>query len=148
MPARQHDTKAMDVIPYEKNSFYIFDHAYNDFGRLFTINGVGAYFVVRGRKNNDFRSMRRKRRMPAGVLSDAIGYMEGQLTTSKYPEKITMANRRPIPLKDEPTVPLDELQEQISKLIAVVNSLVERTAAEKHQSDDRRIKQLGENCRN
>lgn len=48
-----------------------------------------------------------------------------------------MANRRPTPLKDEPAVPLDELQEQISKLIAVVNSLVERTAAEKHQTDDR-----------
>ena len=87
-PARQHDTKAMDVIPYEENSFYIFDRAYNDFGRLFTINGVGAYFVVRGRKNNDFRPMRWKRRLPAGVLSDAIGYMDGQLTMSKYPEKI------------------------------------------------------------
>ena len=87
-PARQHDTRAMDVIPYEENSFYIFDRAYNDFGRLFTINGVGAYFVVRGRKNNDFRPMRWKRRLPTGVLSDAIGYMDGQLTMSKYPEKI------------------------------------------------------------
>ena len=87
-PARQHDTKAMDAIPYEENSFYIFDRAYNDFGRLFTINGVGAYFVVRGRKNNDFRPMRWKRRLPAGVLPDAIGYMDGQLTMSKYPEKI------------------------------------------------------------
>ena len=87
-PARQHDTKAMDAIPYEENSFYIFDRAYNDFERLFTINGVGAYFVVRGRKNNDFRPMRWKRRLPSGVLSDAIGYMDGQLTMSKYPEKI------------------------------------------------------------
>ncbi|MDY4572666.1 MAG: transposase, partial [Candidatus Cryptobacteroides sp.] len=26
-PARVHDTKAMDVIPYEENSFYIFDRA-------------------------------------------------------------------------------------------------------------------------
>lgn len=50
---------------------------------------------------------------------------------------MTMANRRPTPLKDEPLVPLDELQKQISRLIAVVNSLAERTAAEKHQSDDR-----------
>ena len=49
-PAKVHDTKAMDEIPYEMNSFYIFDRAYNDFGRLFTINGVGAYFVVRGKK--------------------------------------------------------------------------------------------------
>ena len=87
-PARLHDTKAMDAIPYEENSFYIFDRAYNDFGRLFTINSVGAYFVVRGKKNNDFRSMRWKRRLPSGVLSDAIGYMDGQLTMSKYPEKI------------------------------------------------------------
>lgn len=87
-PARLHDTKAMDAIPYEENSFYIFDRAYNDFGRLFTINSVGAYFVVRGKKNNDFRPMRWKRRLPSGVLSDAIGYMDGQLTMSKYPEKI------------------------------------------------------------
>ena len=87
-PARLHDTKAMDAIPYEENSFYIFDRAYNDFGRLFTINSVGAYFVVRGKKNNDFKPMRWKRRLPAGVLSDAIGYMAGQLTMSKYPEKI------------------------------------------------------------
>lgn len=87
-PARIHDTRAMDAIPYEENSFYIFDRAYNDFGRLFTINGVGAYFVVRGKKNNDFKPMRWKRRLPADVLSDAIGYMAGQLTMSKYPEKI------------------------------------------------------------
>lgn len=87
-PARLHDTKAMDAIPYEENSFYIFDRAYNDFGRLFTINSVGAYFVVRGKKNNDLRPMRWKRRLPSGVLSDAIGYMDGQLTMSKYPEKI------------------------------------------------------------
>ena len=87
-PARNHDTRAMDAIPYEENSFYIFDRAYNDFGRLFTINSVGAYFVVRGKKNNDFKPMRWKRRLPAGVMSDAVGYMDGQLTMSKYPEKI------------------------------------------------------------
>lgn len=87
-PARNHDTRAMDAIPYEENSFYIFDRAYNDFCRLFTIDGVGAYFVVRGKKNNDFKPMRWKRRLPAGVMSDAVGYMDGQLTMSKYPEKI------------------------------------------------------------
>lgn len=87
-PARNHDTRAMDAIPYEENSFYIFDRAYNDFGRLFTIDGVGAYFVVRGKKNNNFKPMRWKRRLPAGVMSDAVGYMDGQLTMSKYPEKI------------------------------------------------------------
>ena len=85
---RRSRQRAMDAIPYEENSFYIFDRAYNDFGRLFTIDGVGAYFVVRGKKNNDFKPMRWKRRLPAGVMSDAVGYMDGQLTMSKYPEKI------------------------------------------------------------
>jgi len=31
--ARVHDMNAMDVIPYEKSSFYIFDRGYNDFKR-------------------------------------------------------------------------------------------------------------------
>ena len=89
-PARVHDTKAMDVIPYEENSFYIFDRGYNDFKRLHNIESVGAYFVVRGKKNNDFRPVRWKRRFPpgSGILSDAEVYMDGQLTSAKYPDKI------------------------------------------------------------
>lgn len=89
-PARVHDTKAMDVIPYEENSFYIFDRGYNDFKRLHNIESIGAYFVIRGKTNNDFKPMRWKRRFPpeSGIQSDAIGYMAGQLTMEKYPDKI------------------------------------------------------------
>ena len=89
-PARVHDTKAMDVIPYEENSFYIFDRGYNDFKRLHNIESVGAYFVIRGKKNNDFRPVKWTRRFPlgSGILSDAVGYMDGQLTAAKYPDKI------------------------------------------------------------
>lgn len=89
-PAKVHDTKAMDAIPYEENSFYIFDRGYNDFQRLHNIESVGAYFVVRGKKNNDFKPMKWRRRFPPGsnILSDAIGYMDGELTRAKYPDKI------------------------------------------------------------
>ena len=89
-PARVHDTKAMDVIPYEENSFYIFDRGYNDFKRLHNIESIGAYFVIRGKTNNDFKPMKWKRRFPpeSGIQSDAIGYMAGQLTMEKYPDKI------------------------------------------------------------
>ena len=88
--AKVHDSKAMSAIPYEENSFYIFDRGYNDFEQLYHINGLGAYFVVRGKKNNDFKPMTWKRRFPkdSGILSDAIGYMSGVLTGKKYPEKI------------------------------------------------------------
>ena len=88
--ARVNDMNAMDAIPYEENSFYIFDRGYNDFKRLYAIETIGAYFVVRGKKNNDFRPMKWKRRFPpgSGILSDAIGYMDGQLTMGKYPDRI------------------------------------------------------------
>ena len=81
---------AMDVIPYEEDSFYIFDRGYNDFERLFRINAIGAYFIVRGKKNNDFKPMKWTRRFPpgSGILSDAIGYMNGELTRGKYPERV------------------------------------------------------------
>ena len=89
-PAKVNDMKAMDAIPYEENSFYIFDRGYNDFQRLHNIDSIGAFFVVRGRKNNDFRPDRWARRFPpgSGILSDAIGHMEGLLTKEKYPDKI------------------------------------------------------------
>lgn len=89
-PAKVHDTKAMDVIPYEENSFYIYDRGYNDFKRLHNIESIGAYFVIRGKTNNDFKPMKWKRRFPpeSGIQSDAIGYMAGQLTMEKYPDKI------------------------------------------------------------
>ena len=88
--ARVHDMNAMDVIPYEENSFYIFDPGYNDFKRLHNIESIGAYCVVRGKKNNDFRPTKWTRRFQpgSGILSDAIGYMDGQFTREKYPDKI------------------------------------------------------------
>lgn len=88
--ARVNDMNAMDVIPYEEDSFYIFDRGYNDFERLFRINVIGAYFVVRGKKNNDFKPMKWTRRFPpgSGILSDSIGYMNSEKTRFKYPEKI------------------------------------------------------------
>ena len=47
-----------------------------------------------------------------------------------------MTNRRPTPLKDEPTVTLDDLQEQITKLIETVNSFAksETTLTEQFQN--------------
>ena len=88
--ARVNDMNAMYVIPYEEDSFYIFDRGYNDFERLFRISVIGAYFVVRGKKNNDFKPMKWTRRFPpgSGILSDSIGYMNSEKTRFKYPEKI------------------------------------------------------------
>ena len=36
--ANIHDSKVMPEIPYELGAHYIFDHGYNDFSNLYTIN--------------------------------------------------------------------------------------------------------------
>jgi hypothetical protein len=43
--AKVNDVNAMDEIPYQAGSFYIFDRGYNDFSRLFTIHKLGAIFI-------------------------------------------------------------------------------------------------------
>jgi hypothetical protein len=45
--AAMHDVKAMDIIEYEPLAGYIFDRGYWDLSRLFFINQVGAFFVIR-----------------------------------------------------------------------------------------------------
>ena len=50
-PANIHDSKAMPEIPYELGAHYVFDRGYNDFSNLYTINRIGAFFVVRAKTN-------------------------------------------------------------------------------------------------
>ena len=72
-PANIHDSKAMPEIPYESGAHYIFDRGYNDFSNLNTINRIGAFFVVRAKTNVRIKPKTWKRRLPEGVVSDAIG---------------------------------------------------------------------------
>ena len=51
----------MSEIPYETGSCYIFDRAYNKFSQLFSINQIGAYFVVRAKKNVQYKVIKWKR---------------------------------------------------------------------------------------
>lgn len=48
--AKINDVKAMDVIPYESGSFYVFDRAYNDYHRLYKIHMMDSFFVVRAKQ--------------------------------------------------------------------------------------------------
>ena len=43
--AKVHDMNAMDEIPYETGSYYIFDRGYNDYTRLYVIHKLGATFT-------------------------------------------------------------------------------------------------------
>ncbi|MBR6492148.1 MAG: IS4 family transposase [Bacteroidales bacterium] len=85
-PASVNDMKVMPEIPLEAGAYYIFDRGYNFFEQLFRIDAIGAFFVVRAKKNLKFKAVKWKRRMPKGVLSDAEIELTVYNTSKQYPK--------------------------------------------------------------
>ena len=88
--AKINDVKAMDVIPYESGSFYVFDRAYNDYHRLYKIHMMDSFFVVRAKTNIKARVLKWKRRLPKNILSDCEIELTGFYTQKSYPETIRL----------------------------------------------------------
>lgn len=87
--ASVNDVNAMDQIPYEKGSYYIFDRGYNDFERLYRIQLTEAYFVLRARDNLKFNRMySQKVNKDTGVKCDQTGTFTNQKSFSRYPQKL------------------------------------------------------------
>ena len=84
-PASVNDMKAMPEIPLEVGAYYVFDRGYNFFEQLFRIHTIGAFFVVRAKKNLQYRPIKWKRRMPEGVLSDSEIELTVYNTSKQYP---------------------------------------------------------------
>jgi len=84
-----HDVNIMDIIPYEKGSFYVADKGYTDFLRLYKIHTNGSFFVTRAKENLRFKRMySRAVDKTTGVQSDQIGKLEIYKSKNEYPEKL------------------------------------------------------------
>lgn len=88
--AKVNDVKAMDAIPYESGSYYVFDRGYNDYKRLFKIHMNDSFFVVRAKTNIKWKIVKWKRRLPQNVLSDCEIELSGFYSQKAYPERIRM----------------------------------------------------------
>ena len=88
--AKVNDINAMDEIPYEKGSYYIFDRGYNDFSRLYLIRQLEAYFVVRAKKNVCYKRITWKRRLQDNVLSDSTICFTGFYPKDYYPDPLRL----------------------------------------------------------
>lgn len=87
--AKVHDVNAMDFIPYESEAYYVFDRAYLDFKRLYHINELSAYFVIRSKSNMKFRRIySNKTDKGNGVIYDQICKLTGVAVLNHYPIKI------------------------------------------------------------
>ncbi len=50
-----HDVNVLDILIAEPGAFYIMDKAYVDFSRLFGIHQASAFFVIRSKRNFQYR---------------------------------------------------------------------------------------------
>ena len=88
--AKVNDVNAMDVIPYEIGSYYVFDRGYNDFKRLYKIKTLNSFFVIRSKKNLQYKCVKWKRRPPKNILSDAEIELTGYYPHQYYPESLRL----------------------------------------------------------
>jgi len=87
--ASVNDMNAMDVIPYEYGAYYVFDRGYVDYKRLYNITKYSAYFVIRAKKNLQFKHIQiNEVDERNGVMSDQIGKLTGFYISKYYPDDI------------------------------------------------------------
>jgi len=88
--ANVHDTQAMDRIPYEPNAYYIFDRGYFDLARLYKINIIDSYFIIRQRGRLQYEIFDGEALIEDddGVISDQIIELTGYQSRKKYPGKL------------------------------------------------------------
>ena len=92
--ASVHDSKAIKYIPYESGSYYVFDRGYNAFKELYKIHLNESFFVVRAKKNLQFKCIRWRRRLPKNVLTDSVIELTDIITRQKYPERLRLVKYR------------------------------------------------------
>ena len=88
--ASVYDSMAMSGIPFESESYYVFDRGYNAFAKLYHIHKVESFFVVRAKKNLQFKCLKWKRRLPKNVLTDAEIIFTEDSSFEKYPESLRL----------------------------------------------------------
>jgi hypothetical protein len=80
------DPTAMDLVPIEPGSFYIWDRGYNDFERLYRFTQELAFFVIRAKCNLVFsRRLSRPVDKSTGLRSDQTIVLCGKDTITTYP---------------------------------------------------------------
>jgi hypothetical protein len=98
-PGSVHELNILDELLPEPGSIYVMDRGYTDFRRLYFWHQAQAFFVIRGRKDLDFR---RRYSHPidrsSGLICDQTIVLQGPKTGTLYPEPL-----RRIRVKDPET---------------------------------------------
>ena len=84
--ANVHDSKVMSEIPYEADSFYVFDRAYMSTKELYAIDKSKAYFIVREKHKMAYEVVedRNYNNPETGIMADQIIGFTGNKTKKQY----------------------------------------------------------------
>ena len=84
-----HDVNVLDELIPEPGAFYIMDRAYLDFERLYILNQCMAFFVIRSKRNTQFRRLYSHRiDKSTGLRCDQTIVLTGVKTKKQYPDKL------------------------------------------------------------
>ena len=88
-PGNVHDVNMMDAVPFEADSVYAMDRAYLDFERLYQIDQLSAFFVIKRKSNT---RLRRIYSAPVdkttGVQADQTVMLVGYKSRLAYPDPL------------------------------------------------------------
>ena len=80
----------MKEIPIETGAYYIFDRGYNNFKELYRIHQHESFFIVRAKKNLQYKCIKWQRRMPRNLLTDSEIMLTEYIASKKYKEKFRL----------------------------------------------------------
>jgi hypothetical protein len=83
---KTHDVTALDKLALEPGAFYIMDRGYIDFARLYVFTQQMAFFIVRGKRNLDYRRQAyRSVDKSTGLRTDQKIVLKGPKSSKQYP---------------------------------------------------------------
>ena len=88
--ASVYDSNSMKEILYESGSYYVFDRGYNAFKELFKIHQHESFFIVRAKKNLQYKCCKWRRRLPKNILTDPVIEFTEYNSYRKYPKKLRL----------------------------------------------------------
>ena len=84
-----HDVNVLDELIPEPGSVYIMDRGYLDFRRLYLLNQCMAFFIIRSKRNTQFRRLySHEIDRSTGLRCDQTIVLSGLQTNKQYPDKL------------------------------------------------------------
>ncbi len=84
-----HEVNVLDIISFQRDSFYVLDRGYTDFKRLFHIHQCGAFFIIRAKDNLNFKRIKSN---PAdkskNIMCDQVIKLNTYYASLDYPQPL------------------------------------------------------------